>query len=132
MNAPTAAGDRAARHLTAEDLAVLRAALREQLRLLRGPAAPAGPASGAPARMVLADVEAALRRLDEGRYGLCHRCRLPVDRKQLLLVPQARYCAPCRRLRALNRASTGAVTSAAPGSPPPSRRAAGPRRAAGR
>jgi RNA polymerase-binding transcription factor DksA len=57
----------------------------------------------ASARMVLADVEAALARMDEGRYGLCHRCGHPLDLPRLRVVPQARYCAPCHRTREVNR-----------------------------
>ncbi|MER5385986.1 hypothetical protein ABT040_38045 [Streptomyces sp. NPDC002688] len=57
----------------------------------------------ASARMVLADVEAALQRMDEGRYGACHLCRGPVDRELLTIVPQARYCGRCRRVREAGR-----------------------------
>jgi hypothetical protein len=107
VNSRATAGERPARHLTAEDLAGLRAALHEQLRFHRerseggGP----GPASTAPSRMVLADVEAALRRMDDGRYGDCRQCGRPVDRDWLLVVPQARRCPPCRGLRATDRAA---------------------------
>ncbi|MGW5616461.1 TraR/DksA family transcriptional regulator [Streptomyces sp. NPDC003877] len=108
---------RSAPHLSAEDLAVLRENLheqrlfrREQLRRLaepvasrarelRGQAASAhlevGVKLAASARMVLADVEAALARMDAGGYGICGRCRRPVDRERLLIVPQARYCGRC-------------------------------------
>ncbi|MGD6740461.1 TraR/DksA family transcriptional regulator [Streptomyces sp. BH106] len=47
------------------------------------------------ARMVLIDVEAALDRLAEGRFGHCRRCRRAIDRERLMIVPQARYCARC-------------------------------------
>ncbi|WP_329139925.1 TraR/DksA family transcriptional regulator [Streptomyces sp. NBC_00670] len=57
----------------------------------------------ASARMVLADVEAALARMDEGSYGLCLRCGHPMDLPRLRIVPQARYCAPCHRTREVNR-----------------------------
>nr|WP_308436755.1 TraR/DksA C4-type zinc finger protein [Streptomyces poonensis] len=110
--------DRAVR-LSPEDLAALQENLREQ-RLFRQEqlrqiaAAPraeellrrrsAGQAEvhvklAASARMVLADVEAALRRIAEGSYGSCHLCRRPVDRERLMIVPQARYCAPCQQAR---------------------------------
>ncbi|MFE5207433.1 TraR/DksA C4-type zinc finger protein [Streptomyces sp. NPDC056600] len=135
MNSPTAdAGDRTARHLTPRDLAPghvtpghltprdlagLRAALDEQLRFLRRRPTGGNPGVAAPARMVLADVEAALRRMDEGRYGVCHRCRLPVDRKRLRIVPQARYCAPCQHLHATrHRPAKSTATGAAPGAAP--------------
>ncbi|MFK4147042.1 TraR/DksA family transcriptional regulator [Streptomyces sp. NPDC004065] len=57
----------------------------------------------ASARMVLADVEAALRRMDEGTYGDCHLCRRPVERERLAIVPQARYCARCQQVREAGR-----------------------------
>ncbi|MGC9380011.1 TraR/DksA family transcriptional regulator [Streptomyces sp. MH13] len=57
----------------------------------------------ASARMVLADVEAALERMAEGRYGICHLCRRPIDRERLVIVPQARYCARCQQVREAGR-----------------------------
>ncbi|MBH5337690.1 TraR/DksA C4-type zinc finger protein [Streptomyces pactum] len=111
--------------LTPEELGALRADLHEQLLFRReqlrqlASAAPSraddalqrrAPSQvevrvklAASARMVLADVEAALRRMDEGRYGACHRCRRPIDRDRLTVVPQARYCAGCQH--ACRRAS---------------------------
>ncbi|MEU8535077.1 MULTISPECIES: TraR/DksA family transcriptional regulator [Streptomyces] len=111
------------RRLTPEDLAALRDSLHEQ-RLFReeqvrqltaapprtdpDPRASAARTEvrtepAASARMVLADVEAALRRLAEGRYGHCHLCRRPIDRAHLMIVPQARYCARCRQVREAGR-----------------------------
>ncbi|MGY1454475.1 TraR/DksA family transcriptional regulator [Streptomyces sp. SS8] len=49
------------------------------------------------ARMVLADVEAALERMDRGGYGHCLLCSRPIPPRVLEIVPQARYCAHCRR-----------------------------------
>ncbi|MGW7296422.1 MULTISPECIES: TraR/DksA family transcriptional regulator [unclassified Streptomyces] len=100
--------------LSAEDLAALREDLHEQ-RLFRREQLQqltAAPVSGtgapldevrvklaASARMVLADVEAALARMDRGSYGTCHLCRRPIDRVRLTIVPQARYCARCQHVR---------------------------------
>ncbi|MFE2024701.1 TraR/DksA family transcriptional regulator [Streptomyces hygroscopicus] len=115
-------GDRAA-HLSSEDLAALRENLREQrlfreeqLRQIAAAPRAEGPLRGpsaaqaevrvelaASARMVLADVEAALRRITEGRYGTCHLCRRPVERERLMIVPQARYCARCKQVREAGR-----------------------------
>ncbi|GGY97661.1 hypothetical protein GCM10010300_47110 [Streptomyces olivaceoviridis] len=108
-------------HLSAEDLAALRRHLHEQ-RLFRQEQLLqlAGPVTSraedrlqrqaaaqtevrvklsASARMVLADVEAALERLDDGSYGTCHLCRRPIDRERLMIVPQCRYCARCQQVR---------------------------------
>ncbi|MFD5448967.1 TraR/DksA family transcriptional regulator [Streptomyces sp. NPDC003470] len=57
----------------------------------------------ASARMVLADVEAALDRMAEGRFGSCHLCRRPIARERLMIVPQARYCARCQQVREAGR-----------------------------
>ena len=40
----------------------------------------------------LADVEAALLRLDEDRYGLCEACGQPIAEGRLEAKPAARYC----------------------------------------
>ncbi|WP_447034855.1 TraR/DksA family transcriptional regulator [Streptomyces sp. DSM 118878] len=118
-------GDRAEHlppeHLPPEDLAALRENLheqrlfrREQLRKIdAGPRADDHRCSvaraevqdklAASARMVLADVEAALRRIDEGGYGICHLCRRPVERERLMIVPQARYCGRCQHVREARR-----------------------------
>ncbi|MCF4140896.1 hypothetical protein L1856_34780 [Streptomyces sp. Tue 6430] len=121
-----AAGD-----LSVEDLSALRENLheqllfrREQIQQLTSAASAPVPGDGtgdgpgerrtpsrvevgvqlaASARMVLADVEAALRRMDEGRYGSCRLCRRPIARELLAIVPQARHCARCRQVREAGR-----------------------------
>jgi RNA polymerase-binding transcription factor DksA len=40
----------------------------------------------------LADVEHALRRLDEGTYGTCEACGRPIDDARLEAMPEARFC----------------------------------------
>lgn len=42
------------------------------------------------------ELEAALRRLAEGRYGRCDACGGPIPYGRLLVVPEARHCAGCR------------------------------------
>lgn len=111
--------------LSAEDLAALRENLHEQLLFRREQLQQMAAAAtsrtealltrqtasqlevrvklAATARMVLADVEAALTRMDEGRYGACGLCRRPVDRERLLIVPQARHCSRCQQMREAGR-----------------------------
>jgi RNA polymerase-binding transcription factor DksA len=111
--------------LSAADLAALRENLHEQLlfrreqlarlaepvsarsegRLRRQDAGQleVGVRLAASARMVLADVEAALRRMDDGSYGICRTCGDAMDREWLLVVPQARACAGCLRARERRR-----------------------------
>lgn len=40
----------------------------------------------------LADVEHALRRLDEGTYGTCEACGHPIGDERLEALPAARFC----------------------------------------
>jgi DnaK suppressor protein len=46
-------------------------------------------------RRMLAEIEAALRRLDEGSYGACHGCGGVISTQRLQAEPYARYCAGC-------------------------------------
>lgn len=47
------------------------------------------------ARAQLAEVEAALERLDAGTYGTCERCGQPIARARLEARPAARTCVGC-------------------------------------
>ncbi|MBE3596263.1 MAG: TraR/DksA C4-type zinc finger protein [Hydrogenibacillus sp.] len=44
----------------------------------------------------LSEIDAALERLNRGRYGLCEACGRPIDPKRLLVVPTARRCIQCQ------------------------------------
>ncbi|MEW1648793.1 TraR/DksA C4-type zinc finger protein [Streptomyces sp. NPDC091219] len=107
------------RNLSAEDLAALRENLheqrlfrQEQLEQLSASATTRAATSAerraasqtevrvtltATARMVLAEVEAALARMDQDTYGTCRLCRGPVALARLMIVPQARHCAHCQQ-----------------------------------
>lgn len=47
------------------------------------------------ARRRLADLDAALERLDVGTYGTCERCGLPIPAERLAVRPSARTCVNC-------------------------------------
>jgi DnaK suppressor protein len=47
------------------------------------------------ARRRLADLDAALERLDAGTYGRCERCGLPIPAERLAVRPSARTCVSC-------------------------------------
>lgn len=51
------------------------------------------------ARQQLEDTEAALRRLDDGSYGLCAECGQPIAPARLEALPSARHCLPCQKAR---------------------------------
>ncbi len=46
-------------------------------------------------RRELADIDAALRRIEEGRYGRCEACGGPMGLQRIRAIPEARYCVSC-------------------------------------
>jgi len=44
----------------------------------------------------LDDIEAAIRRIDDGTYGLCFDCGKPIPRKRLEVLPFAQRCLVCK------------------------------------
>jgi RNA polymerase-binding transcription factor DksA len=48
-------------------------------------------------RRTVEEVDAALRRMDEGTYGLCQGCGATIPARRLGILPQTRFCAPCQR-----------------------------------
>jgi DnaK suppressor protein len=51
---------------------------------------------------VLAEIDAALRRIDDGTFGACAVCGAPIGEERLEAVPYARLCIEDKR--ALERA----------------------------
>jgi DnaK suppressor protein len=47
----------------------------------------------------LAEVERALRKLDEGTYGTCEHCERPIGDARLEAMPASRYCIDCAQSR---------------------------------
>lgn len=58
-------------------------------------------ASEASARM--AEIDAALARVDAGTYGLCEACGNPVPEARLEAVPEATLCVACKTGASLRR-----------------------------
>ena len=81
--------------------------LRRRRSLSDDPALPGDPAArwsdyeAAPeprsesVRRELAEIEAALTRIQEGRYGTCLNCGGPMGLQRLRAIPEARYCVAC-------------------------------------
>jgi DnaK suppressor protein len=46
----------------------------------------------------LADVEAAIARIDAGTYGACVRCGRPIAPERLDALPWAAHCIECQRI----------------------------------
>ena len=47
---------------------------------------------------MVADIDQALLRIEEGSYGTCTRCGHPIDQRRLEAMPTARYDADCQAL----------------------------------
>ena len=45
----------------------------------------------------LESVNAALRAIEKGKYGICERCGLPIDPARLEVRPDATLCLTCQR-----------------------------------
>lgn len=98
--------------LRADQLAELRAMLQQQreFRLdqlaalrrpnshsaLRGQHREITVALTVGAETALAEVLAALRRMDEGSYGTCAQCGGSIELERLEVLPQAARCLPCQ------------------------------------
>ncbi len=52
-------------------------------------------------QMALAAVERALARMADGTYGICERCREPIDFARLKAIPHAALCMTCQRVTEL-------------------------------
>ena len=45
---------------------------------------------------MVADIDQALLRIEEGTYGVCVKCGKPIDERRLEAMPTARYDAACQ------------------------------------
>jgi DnaK suppressor protein len=50
------------------------------------------------AAVELDQVAAALRRVDEGTYGLCEDCGEPIDERRLRALPATAFCTACQTI----------------------------------
>lgn len=47
-------------------------------------------------RVILDDIEAALRKIEKGEFGLCESCRKSISIQRLKAMPWARNCIACQ------------------------------------
>ncbi len=45
----------------------------------------------------LADVESALKRLNDGTYGICKYCQKPIVEERLMARPESSSCVECKK-----------------------------------
>jgi DnaK suppressor protein len=48
-------------------------------------------------KTLLAEVDRAIQKLDNGSYGVCEMCHLPIDPARMEALPQAILCMSCRQ-----------------------------------
>jgi len=48
-------------------------------------------------RREIEEIDWALRKIEEGVYGRCERCRRPISPERLEALPEARLCQSCLR-----------------------------------
>ena len=41
-------------------------------------------------------LDEAIKRIDEGSYGICDKCRVRIKKQRLKVMPQAQYCIKCQ------------------------------------
>ena len=47
-------------------------------------------------QQILNQIDEALRKIDEGCYGICDTCAKPISQKRLLALPYTRFCIKCQ------------------------------------
>ena len=45
----------------------------------------------------LKDINLALEKIKEGRYGICEKCRKEIPQERLQVYPEARFCLKCKK-----------------------------------
>ena len=56
---------------------------------------------------LLRNIEAALRRVEDGTFGTCANCEETIGRNRLVAVPWTRFCIRCQE--AVDRGDTGVI-----------------------
>jgi DnaK suppressor protein len=95
--------------LAAQEIEAFREALlgfrdereRQVADLTASPIAPDDPVAVShhdAVRRILAEIDAALDRLDRGTFGLCLHCSGPIPKARLELVPFTTGCVDCMRM----------------------------------
>jgi DnaK suppressor protein len=48
-------------------------------------------------REALFEIDLALKKINQGKYGICESCGKPISKRRLKFLPQARKCIKCSR-----------------------------------
>ena len=74
------------------------------------------------AESALAEIDAALQRLEEGTYGTCERCAKPIPWERLEVLPMTGLCTPCQYIAESGRSPRSRNGRTRSGSGPGDRR----------
>ncbi|MBI4314038.1 MAG: TraR/DksA C4-type zinc finger protein [Candidatus Omnitrophica bacterium] len=66
---------------------------------------------------ILYEIEEALKRISEKRFGNCLNCNKPIPKKRLTAVPYAKLCIECQSSEEKQQRSSGVVLPPPPSSP---------------
>lgn len=47
-------------------------------------------------RIIVLDIDAALRRIEDKTYGICDTCKKSIAKNRLNAIPHAKYCRKCK------------------------------------
>ncbi|MBI4226911.1 MAG: TraR/DksA C4-type zinc finger protein [Candidatus Omnitrophica bacterium] len=61
------------------------------------------------AQRILYEIEEALKRITEKRFGACLSCGKPIPKKRLTAVPYAKLCLPCQSSEEKQHRSAGVI-----------------------
>lgn len=50
-------------------------------------------------RELLYELDDALKRIEDGAFGICEECKVVIGKNRLKAVPQARFCIKCQQKR---------------------------------
>lgn len=85
------------RRFRVEQLRILTAPLQRQAHNETGDAhAAVTLALRSAATVALTDIEEALERIGDNRYGVCQACGTPIPLPRLQALPMIRWCSPCQ------------------------------------
>lgn len=48
---------------------------------------------------IMEAINYAIKKIEEGKYGICEECGKPISRERLKAIPYARYCIKCQTER---------------------------------
>lgn len=47
-------------------------------------------------RKIILEIDEALKRIEDIKYGDCHFCNKPIAKSRLIVIPYAKYCKKCK------------------------------------